>query len=762
MASSQQRLTDVKRLEVVKFFVNGEKLEHEFEKPPERKPFSLTVREIFESAGFTPVEEWQLTRDEDNHTFFTLDDDVMLQEGEQFTATFEGATTASRETPIDESDTHSGDLIFGEGQLVLSDGVIVQTHFVQLNGAQAFNWPTESPALTRGCRAEHAIEIGARLRLSKPEAFRHADETLIGDLGEGVTRKEEQRVNRVAVNAPDDMQLAHQLDAEYNALARAIGSRQRKNTTGTRTKSTTTNRNTNTYGKSGWILCTSIRPSDETELQHWSDSLDAAYDHVTTIQSPRDFARALARMVVSQLGPRGGPVTYTHPLSKQKTIHPGQSVFHGPVAYVDDPYAYVASAANPFEVMLRSAFFKHTRFRNQREYRFVVWCENEPDDPIVYLAVSRDMLGALSLPEEQTPDLLSTQSDGQSAHTNVLADNEDGGEKLSSPSNTPTGPSDREEPEPDADREGESDPAYGYEQDRVVVPIPIAVAMQTAEVQPRLRQLVLDADTDPQAAAAAFHATFPLEALIATFVDPVSNVEWRDGGLIITFNMPSGSDKEGQLALGAHGTGQYRIGTADEYTEVRCDRGWMLVQNLVTDLQQQGLVLWSQLPDEALMIRPSEPSAESETRVRSSYSAEILRTIKRKIDTVDEAEIDRINAQEPRCADDARISKVVVDGGPGHIVKMHGIRDGLSGVITHRAKVDSVTITVETINPDASVEVHAPDARLEADGHRVALAEGEDTSIKIIATAPDGMSTSHLDILLKRSPEPDEEERTSE
>ena len=35
-------------------------------------------------------------------------------------------------------------------------------------------------------------------------------------------------------------------------------------------------------------------------------------------------------------------------------------------------------------------------------------------------------------------------------------------------------------------------------------------------------------------------------------------------------------------------------------------------------------------------------------------------------------------------------------------------------------------------------------ARPDADGYHVALPEGEDTSIKITATAPDGLSTSHL------------------
>ena len=672
---------------------------------------------------------------------------------QQAAATFKGATAASPEMPIDEAETPSGDLLFGEGQLILADGVMIQTHFVQLDEAPVFKWPQELPVLIRGCRAEHAIENGARLRLSKPEVLRYDDGTLIGDPFEGVTQREERHVDQAAVNDPDDMKRARRLDAEHNTLAAAIGSRSNKTTTGTRTKTSTTNRNTHTYGKNGLILCTSIRPSDETRLRQWGDSLDPQYDHVTTIQSPSDFARALAKMVASQLGPRGAPITYTHPFSKQKTIHPSQSVFHGPVAYVDDPYAYVASAADPFEAMLRSAFFKHTRFRHQREYRFVVWCENEPDDLIVYLAASQDLRDSLTIPDEQPPR---SQRDNDAPHgaTCVPVNIEEAVETLSLPFNDEAQPSSQEEPATGADSRDE--PGRPDDHDGTAVPVPIAVAMQMAQVQPRLRQLVLDADDDPKVAAAAFHATWPLEVLLATFVDPVSNVEWRDGGLIITLNMPPGSDKEGQLALGAHGTAQYRIGTADEFMEVRCDRGWMLVQALVTDLEQQGLILWSQIPDEGLMIRPSEPKTASEPRVWSDYSAEILRTTMRSVDSIDEAEIDRINAQEPRSADDARISKVVIDGGPGHIVKLHGIRDGLSGVVTQRVKIDSVTITVETINRDASVEVNPPDARPEANGHQVALPEGEDTSIRLTATAPDGASTSHLKIVLKRSPEPDE------
>ena len=95
MSSTQPATVIVQDHEVIKFFVNGEQIEHEFEKPPERKRFSLTVRKILESAGFTPVEEWQLTRDQDNRSFESPGDDVTLENGEQFTATFKGPTPAS-------------------------------------------------------------------------------------------------------------------------------------------------------------------------------------------------------------------------------------------------------------------------------------------------------------------------------------------------------------------------------------------------------------------------------------------------------------------------------------------------------------------------------------------------------------------------------------------------------------------------------------------------------------------------------------------
>ena len=96
----------------------------------------------------------------------------------------DSAESGQQTVPVDR-EIGSGDLVYSEGQLVLADGVIVQTHFVQLKEAPLFEWPQDSPVLIRGGRTEHAIEKGALLRLSKPETFRHDDRTLISDTGGG-------------------------------------------------------------------------------------------------------------------------------------------------------------------------------------------------------------------------------------------------------------------------------------------------------------------------------------------------------------------------------------------------------------------------------------------------------------------------------------------------------------------------------------------------------------------------------------------------
>jgi hypothetical protein len=71
----------------INYFVNGEK-----QSTVEKK---LTVGTILENAGFTPVHEYELTRDSDGHTYKQYDHEVELHEDEKFTATYTGPTPVS-------------------------------------------------------------------------------------------------------------------------------------------------------------------------------------------------------------------------------------------------------------------------------------------------------------------------------------------------------------------------------------------------------------------------------------------------------------------------------------------------------------------------------------------------------------------------------------------------------------------------------------------------------------------------------------------
>ena len=81
--------------EEIKYFVNDEEEIASFQKSPDRKVFELTVREILTRAGFTPAEDYELTRDADNHTYPSLEAEVPIKHGDRFTATHKGPTPAS-------------------------------------------------------------------------------------------------------------------------------------------------------------------------------------------------------------------------------------------------------------------------------------------------------------------------------------------------------------------------------------------------------------------------------------------------------------------------------------------------------------------------------------------------------------------------------------------------------------------------------------------------------------------------------------------
>jgi len=55
----------------------------------------LKVRAVLEDAGFTPAENYDLTRDEGHHTFSNYNEEIPIQQNERFTATYKGPTPVS-------------------------------------------------------------------------------------------------------------------------------------------------------------------------------------------------------------------------------------------------------------------------------------------------------------------------------------------------------------------------------------------------------------------------------------------------------------------------------------------------------------------------------------------------------------------------------------------------------------------------------------------------------------------------------------------
>ena len=95
MTQQQESAGASRSEETIKYFVNGEEIVHVFQKPPDREVFQLTVRDILESAGFSPAEDYELTRDAKNETFGSPDDEVQITNGERFTAVYKGPTPTS-------------------------------------------------------------------------------------------------------------------------------------------------------------------------------------------------------------------------------------------------------------------------------------------------------------------------------------------------------------------------------------------------------------------------------------------------------------------------------------------------------------------------------------------------------------------------------------------------------------------------------------------------------------------------------------------
>ena len=153
-------------------------------------------------------------------------------------------------------------------------------------------------------------------------------------------------------------------------------------------------------GRNAWIYSASIEPETEAEQAAWREALPAGHDAVSPIRRPRAFARALGAMVAEQVGPQGRTLTLRSAVDGQviRTAHRSQTVYHGAVVYVEDPYRRLESASSVLEFALLLLFMEPAAHRAQREYRFAVWAQDEPGRDRVDLQVSPALLDAMQNP----------------------------------------------------------------------------------------------------------------------------------------------------------------------------------------------------------------------------------------------------------------------------------------------------------------------------------------------------------------------------
>ena len=475
--------------------------------------------------------------------------------------------------------------VWNEGYIVDDSGCVINTYQVNVAGPDSESpvdgWPLFRPDLVKVCEQQHLIGVCGTLLLRTPEAFRDAGETLMSDPEEARVSREwtiDERVNDSAV-----MARARLLDEEANRGSELVGSTMKSTTN--EVKSRRYRKKTSDYGSNGWLWCAAVKPANDDEWARLCVDLPAAHDHHWTIRSPRSFARALGAMVVDQFGPRGQMAKLTHSSAGEVTHHKGQTVFHGPVAYVEDPYGFVAESATAWERLLAPLFVKRLEYKHQREYRFVVWDEGEAEADAQILTASSALL-------ESTRDLTS------------------GPVPVPRSSTTPRRPPPAAEPLPlgsptlpDSDTITDSffDLVNSPHTNHVVRIVdaddaPADLQEKTA-IYPAvetLRRIVGKANNDPTAAAAAWHAEPHIRCLCARFQDPIQSVKLMpDSFIVIEVKFPEDSDAYGRIAIGPHGVARHKIGRGREYTDSTSGRepheGWPYLDGFERILNEYGM-----------------------------------------------------------------------------------------------------------------------------------------------------------------------------
>ena len=312
------------------------------------------------------------------------------------------------------------------------------------------------------------------------------------------------------------------------------------------------------HGTNGWIYCASIEPETAREQAAWRTAMPAGYGAVSPIRRPRTFARALGAMAAEQAGPRGRIVLLRNTVEGRTfcTGHRSQTVYHGPVAYLDDPYRRLESASSELELAFLLVFLKHAAHRAQREYRFLLWTTDEPAEDVLDLEVSPALIDAMRKPRPEPEDSGFVRA-GAAEYSAVEDTDHDG----------PLG----------ARARVEALPAFLAAGQLAVAPQPGDVEMlpgdlrETATVRAAvkvLREAVdrSEANCRNAAAAAAWHAEPVVRFVCTAFGCWIAGFRVNeDGFIVVTVQFSADGTVEASIAVGPEGTYGCKVSAGDTH-----------------------------------------------------------------------------------------------------------------------------------------------------------------------------------------------------
>ena len=274
-------------------------------------------------------------------------------------------------------------LVLNEGFIVTDSGHLIMSQYVDIGVDKLHHRPA---FLVKSIEAKYGLEHAPNIQVSAPPRFREYGETFIHDDQEGRARRETK-----TGSPPKSYQEQNREQERALCLLGQEGVTMRNTAN---TGSTDTERMT--FGRSSWIYCTSI-PATRDERSGWRAKLPDRYDHESVIRQPGKFALALGTMFADQRGPQGKQGYFTH-AGGICSFHDGQVVLHGPVWYTDDVLGFLESRRSEPLYNLYALFVKHSKYRDQREYRFVLHCETPVEAETLHLYINGAMRDALAPP----------------------------------------------------------------------------------------------------------------------------------------------------------------------------------------------------------------------------------------------------------------------------------------------------------------------------------------------------------------------------